>query len=299
MCILSAAVSSVSNTNLFVAPSEDGSRQIIVYSNSVDSQTEHNTMVLPVPNPHSVEFINLKPYGKFFSDCERSFKYQPSNYYADSLSYRSAAASITNEYKPLPMFDVGSYKVSIVPTVEDFARLDPLHFDIHDDLPRILGQKYDGEFGYLVCKLRQGHHSYHPFAYSHTLHSCNLMFVPTFHIHLHGGAMPSLSEMKWGDWDHTVYSFATDLEEARDYTFSEHKVKWEKLPPSFRWVEPYRMKKFIQVGEHLNCDLWLAKVPPRLIDEPALMRTPQPPYNYKFPVFGEGGLRNLRRAFRE
>jgi hypothetical protein len=211
---------------------------------------------------------------------------------------RSSAASVDN-YKPLPVFDVGSYQVSIVPTVEDFVRLNPLYFDIHDDLPKILAEKYDGEFGYLVCKLRQGNHSYHPFAYSHGIHSCNLMFVPTFHIHLHGGAMPSLSQMKWGDWDHTVYSVSTDLEDARNYSFTDHKLKFDKLPQIFQWIQPYRMKKFMQVGEHLNRDLWLAKGPPQLIDEPQITRAAQPPYNYQFPVFGQGGLRNIRRAFCE
>lgn len=294
MCILSASVNRVANTNIFVCPSEDGRRQLIVYSNLVDTDVEKNTMVLPVPNPESVEFLNLSSYKLFFRDCEKSFVRRREEYRYDSLMVASRSAAIDENDPPLPVHTVGSYRVSIVPTIDEFHRLNSDEFDIHHQLPDLLRSKYDASFGYLVCKLKAGSHAYHPFAYTHRLHLCNLLFVPTFHFH------PGHSRHDvHADWDHNLYSIGTDLDQSHEYSFSGHKLKFHKLPPEFQWIGHYKMIRDIVIGDKPNRDYWLCKEKGEPVIRPLSPPSspPQPPYNYQFPISGPGGVRNIRRAF--
>ena len=62
MCIISKEVNAVSKTKLFASLDDTGTRQLTVYSNQVDTDTSDNAMILPVPNPNTVEFVDLSEY---------------------------------------------------------------------------------------------------------------------------------------------------------------------------------------------------------------------------------------------
>ncbi len=298
MCILSAIVDKVASTKLFTCVLNDGERQFIVYSNTVDTPIQNNTMILPVPNPESVQFVDLSQYKNFFEDCQSSFrkKYDESYDSRYTCSLRSAAA----DHKPLPVYTVGSYAVSIVPSAADFARLDRSQFSIERTLPPLLAQKYDDpSFGYLVCKLRKGNHSYHPFAYTHDIHTNHLLFLPTYHIHPDG---TDLMDEKEADWDHVIYAVDTDLEQANipidqspEYYFGGWQMNWSKVPEEIRWIKNSNGQRIAISGMKKNKDLWLRNR--KDFTRGAALSDPNSYQTAEFPVFGKAGLKNIRKFF--
>jgi hypothetical protein len=148
---------------------------------------------------------------------------------------------------------VGSYKASIVPTLDDFDRLDTEVFDVDENLLPMLRRHYPYRFGFIVCQLKPGNRSYHPFAYTHDLDSCGKLFVPTRHYHpqSHGHAT--------ADWDHIIYSPLTDLDNTKQkgYEFRGTKdVAWSKLPEAYRWGSVVQMSRWEMEGDFKNMDLW-------------------------------------------
>ena len=99
MCIVSGAVNSVTKTNIYVSHNLSMTSQLTVYSNVVDTP-EENTMILPVPNPDSIKFINLSSYPSFFVDIEKCFRSRPSRSYGGDTNLLGGL---------LPVFNVGSY----------------------------------------------------------------------------------------------------------------------------------------------------------------------------------------------
>lgn len=299
MCILSATVDSVAATKLFTCPLQDGKRQFVVYSNTVDTPIENNTMVLPVPNPDSVEFFNMSHYKTFWDNLKSSFRSRQDEPHMRSLLYASRSASPSES---LPVFAVGSYAVSIVPTTDDFTRLNPHEFTIDSALPSLLALKYSGEFGYLVCKLRKGNHGYHPFAYMHDIHPNRLLFLPTYHLHPDGSYLHAEEK---GDWDHVIYSVGTDLHQVNilidtsssDYYFSGWDINWEKLPSEIRWAKKCYGQRIAVTGRKVNKDIWLRKVEEFPGAHHRRLDIHPDDYNtYTFP-FTPNGLKNLRKAF--
>lgn len=300
MCILSATVDKVAATRLFTCACDNGNRQFVVYSNTVDTPIANNTMVLPVPNPETVQFFNLSHYKIFWDNLKSSFhnRYDEHNY-TRSLAYASRSASISDS---LPVHSVGSYAVSIVPSTEDFSRLKANEFAIHPALPSLLANKYGVEFGYLVCKLRKGNHGYHPFAYSHDIHPDRLLFLPTYHIHPDGS---NLHAEEKGDWDHVIYAAGTDLEQANvpidrgssDYSFAGWEVDWTKLPSEIRWAKHCHGQRIAITGRKVNKDIWLRNTHDFAAPTGRTLNVRPDDYrNYNFP-FTSDGLKNIRRAF--
>ena len=210
--------------------------------------------------------------------------------------YASRSLSLESSYtKPLPVFNVGSYKVSIVPHITQFSRLDPREFSIEPDVPNVLYKLYDDTFGYLICKLREGSHKYHPFAYTHFIHDKRKLFVPTYHYHSHGHASAHSA-----DWDHDIYSVRTDMEHTSKYKFSNYKLDFEKLPSFLGWIKDQKMSKLVRQGSwYPNKDLWLTPLPAKLPSPPSYpsIQEGSTP-DYSFPIFGKQGLANIRKAFR-
>ena len=311
MCIISLTVEQVNATKIFSCFTEDETRQFVIYSNQVTTNHENNMMILPVPNPNSVDLINLSQYPDFFEDCQKNFhRYNPPQLYAT----RSLAASLDHyERPPLPVFNVGSYIASIVPSVLDFDRLNPRHFPVPVDLHNVLRHQYDNEFGFICCRLKRGNHSYHPFAYSHSKHSGGLMFLPTFHYHPHGSSSVRHFD---ADWDHVIYTVGTDLDSTRqdNYRFQpSNEFKIYKLPEDVRWISKYRMSRWTKSGSGKNKDIWIAGnvydsidrsiTPPRnrytltreIPDDTKPRRSYSPPSNTIH--FSEEGVRRLQKYF--
>jgi hypothetical protein len=91
--------------------------------------------------------------------------------------------------------DVGSYEASFVPTVKDFARLDPrfrLAPAVWDKLPQYK------DWGFAVFKLKKGQSNVHPMAFEFPRANSKKLFFPTVHIH-DGQVHPQVK------FDHALY----------------------------------------------------------------------------------------------
>ena len=179
MCMISTEIRSVAATKLFCGLNSKKTRQITVYSNTVDNVSKNNAMVLPVPFPKSVKFHNLENYKTFFTDCESCF-YKP---WARSLSMNYGGEFLKGQSAKLQVFNVGSYKVSLAMSISDLKKVDTTVFDLSDGLDKVLKKHYSKPiFGFIICKLAEGNEKYHPFAYSHDIIP-GKVFIPTRHYH--------------------------------------------------------------------------------------------------------------------
>lgn len=186
MCMISTEIESVSKTKIMVAPNHNNTRQLTVYSNHVANVSNSNAMVLPVPLPQTLQFIDLSEYKDLFEDCAKCF-YNPHKMYSLNLSTNSYSMS---DSMPLKVFNVGSYQVSLAMNLEQISRVDSRVFELSPGLEQTLQTfYYDKYWGFIICKLNLGPESYHPLAYSHQIID-NKIYIPTRHYH---------QEVKWAD----------------------------------------------------------------------------------------------------
>jgi hypothetical protein len=141
MCIISNPVETVSQTKILVAPSKDKTRQLTIYSNQVNNTSESNAMILPVPNPSSVKFVDLSAYKHIFTDVDRAF-YKP-----QTRSYESKIRlSFGTNSAKLQVFNVGSYKASLAMNFEDLKRVDDSVFKLSSGCCDLLKESYDESY---------------------------------------------------------------------------------------------------------------------------------------------------------
>lgn len=249
MCIVPFPVNAINSTHLFVLPSTNGKRQMTFYKNDVDSIAE-NLMILPFPNPQSLQLHKVK-YKAMFDDLAKSvYKPPQRSYYSyDMLATRSCSASF--EY--IPVISHGSYLVSICEKIEDLVRVNPTVFKLPPTLFAFFAKHYNSQFGYLVCKLKEGKHEYEPLCYSHAILEEKRLFVPTLHYHDHGEGNV---KTETADWDHKIYSCGTTKMANREYlSYKENKLLWKRFPDEFQLglTKPIRCAEI--VGNYPNKDI--------------------------------------------
>jgi hypothetical protein len=228
MCIVPFPVHSISSTKLFVLPSKDGKRQMTFYKNDVDSM-EENLMILPYPNPSSVKLHKIR-YKAMFDDLKKSVFKPPTRSYPmyDMYATRSLCASASY----VPVISHGSYLVSICETLDDLNRVDPTVFTLPPSIFPFFAKHYNSQFGYLVCRLKEGKHEYEPLCYSHDVLMENKVFVPTLHYHDHGNGSVKTDA---ADWDHAIYSCGTTKQANQEYmSYKENKLLWNRFPEEFQ-----------------------------------------------------------------
>ena len=191
MCLISDDIESVSNTNILVAPNYNNTRQLVVYSNYINNISESNAMVLPIPLPQSIQFIDLSGYKNLFDDCAKCFYNPHKSFLNNSFSTKSYN---TKDDSPLPLplqvFNVGSYQVSIAMNLEQIKNVDSKVFILSPTLKQTLETfYYQPYWGFIICKLNSGPEMYHPIAYSHQIIDSKI-YIPTRHYH---------QEVKWAD----------------------------------------------------------------------------------------------------
>jgi hypothetical protein len=259
MCVILGKVATVAKTKLLVAPSLGGARQLTVYANAVTSLVRGNAMVLPVPHPETLAFHDLSGYATLFDDCAACFE-RPLPRSIPDGARRSAAGS-----RPaLAVVTVGSYHASVVPSLDDFDRLDASLLRVPANVGALLAATYAGRpFGFIVCALREGAAAYHPFAYSHALETAGTLFVPTLHAHEHehgdgdgadGGGRGGKAR---ADWDHTIHVVGGDDAQWLDAPWTraaEARLDTAKLPAGFL-LDPAAMGLRRIKGAHPNVDL--------------------------------------------
>lgn len=184
-------------------------------------------MILPVPGPADqvkVGNFSLKQYAKFFRDLDTAF-----DQLTGRLSMNTAATfgmSKGATRGPIEVIQQGNYNVSIVPTVDDFERLDAsLAKGVNKELFKLLSS-YDSRFCFVVAKFRETQNEelkFHPLCINCPMLPVNLpadvaevtpqmkqalvgdavmhtMFIPTMHYH-HGESIEPYVD----DWDHKIF----------------------------------------------------------------------------------------------
>lgn len=233
MCCFSGPVKSVSGTQIFARPAEQG-RELLAYAMTVDTANPL-AMILPLPVPPgspegALRFIDLKGYPSLFDDLEALFPRPPSKGEGASRSLAAAA--------PLPQLevvDVGDFEASFVPALKDFARLDA-RFRLSDAVWKKLPQYRD--WGFAVFKLKAGAKTVHPMAFEFPRRDPDKLFFPT--VHVHDGKVHEKAH-----FDHALYCQFPD--------FSRHPpAPWEESPaPAGRSVDADRSKGLVDKDTHV------------------------------------------------
>ncbi len=177
MCIFASSVVKVAKTQILVVSLLDG-RQMTVYSNLAVSRKPKNAMILPVPVGR-VEFVNLQDKPDVFKECEKLF---PQPAVALGGGWGSGASFGFSTKGVLPTERVGAYVCSLVPTLEDFSRIDASVFTLPPTTEELLTKNYPNGYSFVVCQFDKVV-SDQPIAYVHEKRADGSLFIPTFHGH--------------------------------------------------------------------------------------------------------------------
>jgi hypothetical protein len=187
MCLINTEIENVSNNKILVAPNADKTRQIIIYSNYINNISESNAMIIPVPLPHTIKFINLGNYNNIFEECEKCF-YNPNK--LKSFNYSTNTFNTREDSLSLDVFNIENYKVSLAMNLDQLSKVDKNIFELNNNLKQILEMYYYQPYwGFIICKLDIGIKFYHPFAFSHEIID-NKIYIPTRNYH---------HKIKWTD----------------------------------------------------------------------------------------------------
>lgn len=239
MCCFTGPVSHVADTKIF-ARFLDRQTQCIVYEMVANIQ-EELAMVLPIPvvqpaGEKAVQFSDFSNYPTFFKDLDKAFP-KPRVMRAAG---GPANFALADPGEPLEVQRVGSFDASFVPTIADFARLDP-QFRFDDAVWKSLPQYKD--FGFAVFKLRKGSNHVHPMAFRFPSAMPNRIFFPT--VHIHDGKVHEEEE-----FDHALY--------AQAWTNAVIKgVSWQESERNAgQFVNRFKSKDFVWGGGHLyKCEM--------------------------------------------
>lgn len=233
MCCFSQPVVSVSATNIFARPANEG-RQFLVYNMTLKAEKEL-AMVLPLPvkvgsDENAVAFEDLSGYPDFFGDLLKGF---PAPTRQGSRFGCSASGSVATS-ATLKVFAVGNFEASFVPTLKDFSRLDE-RFRISDEAWQKLPIYHD--YGFAVFKLKPGETKIHPMAFSFPRRNTKSLFFPT--VHIHDGEVHAKAE-----FDHTLYCQPSELERPTI-------LEWRESPADARrFMNVDKAKGLILADQH-------------------------------------------------
>lgn len=259
MCCFSRPVAHVSTTRVYARPLGDG-RQALAYAMRFAAD-EDLAMVLPLPVPpgaaeDAVRFVDLSAAPRLF----------------DALDAAWPPVAQTSRHAPAPaapklvVHAVGAFEASFVPTVADFARLDP-RFRLDPAVWAALGEEQGG--GFAVFKLRSTRAGglgrwfgraeatdAHPMAFVFPTRDPGRVYFPT--VHVHDGRVAATAA-----FDHTLYLQAP----GRPRTFGgAFPVAWrpssERLPAvpgSADLLDPADIGwRAVVQGELPNRDVWVS-----------------------------------------
>jgi len=191
MCIFSARVNQVTDTEIFVRVNAAG-EQYTVYQNKFDTDTE-NAMIIPIPEATvgemGVEFINLEKYADFFKDIRESFPKSLSKGLRRSETFGLCL------HDAIEVHQVGSFEASYVPSQDDFERLDE-RFRLDSSAWEKLPEYQD--YGFIVFKFKPGNQKPHPMAFKFKSAIPDYAYFPT--VHVHDGKVHERE-----GFDHTLY----------------------------------------------------------------------------------------------
>ncbi len=224
MCMFSAKVREVGDTQIFARGSNEG-RQFVVYSMKYEAEADL-AMILPLPVPpappeDAVRFIDLSGYENFFDDLRLGF---PEMYMQASRGVPKPAS----RHAPLKVHDVGSFEASFVPALKDFNRLDA-RFRLSDKVWKSLPRYAD--YGFAVFKLKPGAKKIHPMAFEFPRRNPIELFFPT--VHVHDGKVSKLAH-----FDHMLFC-----------QIDQQKCDWDESFDFLHNSGPWLAQNFMQIDK--------------------------------------------------
>lgn len=183
----------VSKTKIIAIPNNNHNKQLLIYSNTVDTRN-NNVMILPVPIQNvqtieeidkNIEFINLADIDDLKNvDLFKKLYYcfNDESFLFSQGRYRSLNTNSKYEYVK---YDVGSYIGIKTKDIDSIIEIVNIEFKLNmldSNFLTILKKYYSVNYAFILFALKEGLHSYYPFAYSHDIVN-NKLFIPTRHIH--------------------------------------------------------------------------------------------------------------------
>lgn len=156
----------ISKSSIFVASNSANSRQMIIFS-QLDA---NETKIIPVPNPHSVQFHNMTKMPDFFENVSDSFLVQ--------WSKNKHKLKKQKKWKhQVHAFNIGGYNVSVISRLSDLFQIKK---DLDKNTENVLNECYQGSnWGFIVFQpMNPMPQEYNCFAYSHDIVN-NQFFIPT------------------------------------------------------------------------------------------------------------------------
>ena len=189
MCCFSGPVEDVAATRIFARMASPG-RQILAYE-MVFAAADPVAMILPLPTPPGsaetdVRFISLEGYPALFEDLFAAFQQR-----------LRGSRSVGSRSQPLAVQVVGAFVASFVPTLADFARLDP-RFRIPPGTVECVPDYSDYGFAVFQLGATKQRSRAHPMAFEFSTRDPERLFFPLLHVHdgqLHREA----------EFDHALY----------------------------------------------------------------------------------------------
>jgi hypothetical protein len=241
----------------------DGERQVLVYSMNV-AVAGDVAMVLPLPIPAglseaeveaAVELVALDGYPTLFDDLEAGFPVPV----ARGMGGR---ALFTQSRAPLVVHDVGDFEASLVPTRDDFDRLDDCFRLDPAVLDALTGY---ADWAFVVFQLRRpvswfdrlrarwavpASKTIHPMAMRFVRRDRQRLFFPT--VHSHHGALPEQEV-----FDHSLVWQAPHLGASDGYDTAEPS-RTVDIDRTKGLVHPdWWAKRTLRKGVYANGDHWL------------------------------------------
>jgi len=201
MCCFTAKTE-VHSTTIF-ARLKGADSQVLAYQMQYTA-SEPVAMILPLPvalpaREDSVSWVNLKEYPDLFADLDRGF---PPKEESNGFFSRSKSAVTAIPESQLAVHEVGDFIASFVPSVDDFARLDP-RFSIKKEIWAQIPEYVD--YGFAVFQLKNNAGSTHPIAFEFKTRLRGQVYFPT--VHIHDGTVH-----KEESFDHALYLQDADLD---------------------------------------------------------------------------------------
>lgn len=252
MCMFTGEVKSVSKTKIAVIACQTSGEILTTYTNTVSSDNDNN-MVLPVAidNYKQIRLVDMSKEDQLFDYLDTIF-----NPPRRSSGARGIMLSMKSDsHEKLEVFEVGSFKISIVPSFDDFCKLDESQVgEVSPKMVELLEKTYQGEqkFSFLVCKFKGGDHQFHPIGWTVPIRSW--AFVPTMHFH---GEIEASA-----DWDHDIYFVGFGPSKDIKTLASFPKYAWMDFAYKFKdstigtITEDKKNSFTISVhGSKINCDI--------------------------------------------
>lgn len=200
MCAISGAYDKVHNTKLFGARLND-KEQLTVYSNAIQAQNLDDkhpiVMVLPVPlykgTSADIKMTEIK--SDFFTLLDDHMR-PPATRGMSRGAFSFGAAK-------LPVHQCGNYQYSVVPTCDDFLKIDEETLPLDAAIKQTMKDHYGKDYAFLVCKMMKGTGQYSPLGYIHPANPDETTRLPTVHVH-HNQPKEYMAH----DWDHAIYTTA-------------------------------------------------------------------------------------------